>query len=90
MFLNGKWCLNGPGDSYMKGAGILVGNFELNPQKKTNLGMSQPFLTPKTDHFKLWLHESIAWISSDYFESLLRGENGSKQSDEFQANESSK
>ena len=33
----------------------------------------------------------IAWISSDYFESLLlpqllRGENDSKQSDEFQAN----
>ena len=32
----------------------------------------------------------IAWISSDYFESsllpqLLRGENDSKQSDEFQA-----
>ena len=32
----------------------------------------------------------LAWISSDYFESLLlpqlRGENDSKQSDEFQAN----
>ena len=33
---------------------------------------------------------NIAWISSDYFESLLlpqllRGENDSKQSDEFQA-----
>ena len=33
---------------------------------------------------------SIAWISSDYFESfllpqLLRGENDAKQSDEFQA-----
>ena len=30
---------------------------------------------------------AIAWISSDYFESLLllRGENDSKQSDEFQA-----
>ena len=32
----------------------------------------------------------VAWISSDYFESLLlpqllRGENDSKQSDEFQA-----
>ena len=33
---------------------------------------------------------TLAWISSDYFESLLlpqllRGENDSKQSDEFQA-----
>ena len=32
-------------------------------------------------------HQSVAWISSDYFESLLlpqlRGENDSKQSDEF-------
>ena len=30
---------------------------------------------------------SLAWISSDYFESLLlpQGENDSKQSDEFQA-----
>ena len=37
-------------------------------------------------------HQSVAWISSDYFESLLlpqlRGENDSKQLDEFQANQS--
>ena len=37
--------------------------------------------------------KSLAWISSDYFESLvlpqLRGENDSKQSDEFQATKSS-
>ena len=36
-------------------------------------------------------NKKVAWISSDYFESLLlpqllRGENDSKQSDEFQAN----
>ena len=35
--------------------------------------------------FKRQTEYSIAWISSDYFESLLRGENDSKQSDEFQA-----
>ena len=27
----------------MKGAGVLVGNFELNPLKETNLGVAQPF-----------------------------------------------
>ena len=37
-----------------------------------------------------WSGKKLAWISSDYFESLLlpqllRGENDSKQSDEFQA-----
>ena len=40
----------------------------------------------------MWKYEKVAWNSSDYFESLLhpqllRGENDSKQSDEFQANE---
>ena len=30
-----------------------------------------------------WEHHELAWISFDY---LLRGENDSKQSDEFQAN----
>ena len=30
-----------------------------------------------------WEHHELAWISSDY---LLRGDNDSKQSDEFQAN----
>ena len=41
------------GDSHRKGAGKLVGNFELNPLKETNLDVAQPFLTPKRDHFKL-------------------------------------
>ena len=31
-----------PGDSHIKGTGILVGNFE-KPLKKTNLGVGQPF-----------------------------------------------
>ena len=44
------------------------------------------FRSDRSDH--------IAWISSDYFESLLlpqllRGENDSKQSDEFQASDHS-
>ena len=34
------------GDSHMKGAGMLVGNFELNPLKETNLGVAQPFFDP--------------------------------------------
>ena len=32
----------------MKGVGMLVGKFELNPQKETNLGVAQAFFfTPK-------------------------------------------
>ena len=34
----------------MKGAGMLVGNFE-KLLKETNLGVGQPFLIPKIDHF---------------------------------------
>ena len=30
----------------MKGVGMLVGNFELNPQKKTDLGVAQAFFDP--------------------------------------------
>ena len=58
-----------PGDSHIKGTGMLVGNFE-KPLKKTNLGVGQPFFffTPERHHIvtmffrywcyrKLWLHE---------------------------------
>ena len=46
--------ISAPGrDSHMKGAGMLVRNFELYGLKETNLGVVQPFLTPKSDHFKL-------------------------------------
>ena len=38
------------GDSHMKGAGILVGNYEL---KETTLGVAQFFFIPKSDLFKL-------------------------------------
>ena len=34
------------GDCHMKGAGMLVGNFELNRLKETNLGVAQPFFDP--------------------------------------------
>ena len=30
----------------MKGVGMLVGNFELNPQKETDLGGAQAFFDP--------------------------------------------
>ena len=44
------------GDSHLKGAGMLVWNFELTPLKETNLGVAQPFFfTSESDHFKLWL-----------------------------------
>ena len=32
--------------------------FWIKPLKQTNLGVAQPFLTPRRDLFKLWLHES--------------------------------
>ena len=31
---------------HMKVMGMLVGNFELNPLKKTNLGVAQAFFDP--------------------------------------------
>ena len=48
------------------------------------------FATHEKSQFLLLRANRVAWISSDYFESLLlpqllRGENDSKQSDEFQA-----
>ena len=35
-----------PGDSHIKGTGMLVGNFE-KPLKRTNLGVGQPFFDPQ-------------------------------------------
>ena len=40
-------------DSHMKGAGKLVGNFELNRQRRSIGAWPNLFLTPKKDHFKL-------------------------------------
>ena len=34
------------GTPHMKGVGMLVGNFELNPQKETDLGGAQAFFDP--------------------------------------------
>ena len=42
----------------MKGAGTLVGNFELNPLKKIDLGVVQTFLTLKIDYVKTQTYES--------------------------------
>ena len=55
--------------------------------KKMNWSVGLPL-----DTFRDFWHDWLAWISSDYFESLLlpqllRGENDSKQSDEIQAND---
>ena len=54
-------------------------------KRKRKLLFCVPVLTPQN----VKLVVVVAWISSDYFESLLlpqlRGENDSKQSDEFQA-----
>ena len=36
----------GGGTSHMKRVGMLVGNFELNPLKETDLGVAQPFFDP--------------------------------------------
>ena len=46
-----KGRITSEGDSHMKGVTMLFGNFK--PLKETNLGVAQPFLTPKSDHFKL-------------------------------------
>ena len=34
------------GNSHVKGAGMLVGNFEIKPLKETNLGVAQAFFDP--------------------------------------------
>ena len=40
-------------DSHLKGAGMLVKNFELNPLRRPNIwAWPELFLTPKRDHFK--------------------------------------
>ena len=36
----------GGGTSHMKRVGMLVGNFELNPLKETDLGVAQAFFEP--------------------------------------------
>ena len=43
----------GVGDSHndMKGAGMLVGNFKLNPLRRPTWAWANVFLTPKKDHF---------------------------------------
>ena len=46
-------------DSAYERDGDASRKFWIKPLKETNLGVAQPFFfTPKSDHFKLWLHES--------------------------------
>ena len=40
------------GTLHMKGVGMLVGNFELNPQRRPIWVWPKLFLTPKRDHVK--------------------------------------
>ena len=47
----------GGGVPYERG-GDARRNFWIKPPKEANLGVAQPFFTPKSDHFKLGLHES--------------------------------
>ena len=42
----------GGGTPHMKGVGMLIGNFELNPQRRLIWAWPNPFLTPKRDHVK--------------------------------------
>ena len=43
----------GGSGSHMKGAGMLVGNLELNQKRSPVWAWPNLFLTPKRDHFKL-------------------------------------
>ena len=46
-------CLGGgEGTPHMKGVGMLVGNLELNPQRRPIWAWPKLFLTPKRDHVK--------------------------------------
>ena len=45
--------LGGGGDSVYEMGGDARRKFSIKPLKETNLGVAQPFLTPKSDHFIL-------------------------------------
>ena len=49
----GKGISIGGGVLPYEGAGMLVGNFELNPLRRSIWAWPNLFLTPKRDHFKL-------------------------------------
>ena len=76
-----------------------IPDFPENPVGKKNMkhDFSPYFSVPCPTEHLTWgaFHstKTLAWISSDYFESLLlpplRGENDSKQLDEFQATKTS-
>ena len=47
----------GGGTPHMKGVGMLVGNFELNPQRRQIWAWPKLFLIPKRDHVKTQTNE---------------------------------
>ena len=47
----------GGGNSNMKRAGMLVGNFELNPRRRPIWAWPKHFLTPERDHVKTQTNE---------------------------------
>ena len=52
----------GRGTPHMKGVGMLVGNFELNPYKRPIWPWPKLFLTPKRDYVKTQTNEKT-WIT---------------------------
>ena len=64
----------------------------ISASKRWNSGVLQRLSSRQTGSVPFYIQggKKVAWMSSDFFESLLlpqllRGENDSKQSDEFQA-----
>ena len=53
----------GGGNSHMKGAEMLVGSFELNPQRRPIRAWPKLFLTPKRDHFKTQTNKKYSSFS---------------------------
>ena len=51
----------GGGTPHMKGVGMLIGNFELNPKRRLNWKRPKLLLTPKRDHVKTQTNEKT-WI----------------------------
>ena len=59
------------GDSAYERGGDARRKFWIKPLRKTNLGVAQPFLTPKSDHFKLWLDESSKYNELKIYNFLI-------------------
>ena len=53
----------GEGTSHMKGVGMLIGNFELNSQRRPIYAWPKLFLTPKRDHVKTQTKEKMDYMN---------------------------